>query len=87
MPKKTTFRDTFGIEYNDVLHASINVATILAEDYDRKHIRFRNKDYILHCDPDVRKTLGMYGEAKVIISYQERTTGYYALARLYRDSK
>lgn len=87
MPKKTTFRDTFGINYTDVISASIDTAILLSEDFDRGHLRFRNKDYILHCDPDVRRTLGLYGEAKVIISYQERTTGYYALARLYRDSK
>lgn len=84
---KTTFRDTFGIQYEDILSASLDISTILSEDFDRGHIRFKNKDYILHCDPTVRKTLGMYGEAKCIISYQERTTGYYALARLYRNSK
>lgn len=82
---KTTFRDTFGIEYEDVLSASLSTEYILAEDFDRGHIRWKNKDYILHCDPTVRKTLGLFGEAKCIVSFQERKTGYYALARLYRN--
>lgn len=83
---KTTFRDTFGIEYEDIISASLDIQYILAEDFDRKHIRFKNKDYILHCDQHVRKTLGLYGEAKCIISFQERKTGFYALARLYREN-
>lgn len=83
---KTTFRDTFGIEYEDIILASLDIQYILAEDFDRKHIRFKNKDYILHCDQHVRKTLRLYGEAKCIISFQERKTGFYALARLYREN-
>ena len=86
MANKTTFRDTFGIEYEDIISASLSVERILAEDFDRKHIRFKNKDYILHCDQTVKKTLGLYGEAKCIISFQERKTGFYALARLYREN-
>jgi hypothetical protein len=86
MAKRATFRDTFGIDYADVITSTLSVETILTDDFDRGHIRWKNKDYILHCDSTVRKTLGLFGEAKVIISFQERTTGFYALARLYRDS-
>jgi hypothetical protein len=81
-----TFRDTFGINHSDIISASLDIRTISIEDFDRKYINFRNKDYILHCDQHVRKTLALVGEAKCMISYQERKTGFYAMARLYRAS-
>ena len=85
-PYNNIFRETFGIKYPDVITAHLDTVTILAEDFDRRFIRYKNKDYILHCDQHVRKTLGLYGEAKCMVSFQERKTGFYALARLYRNS-
>jgi len=83
-----TFRQTFGINgHSDIISASLDVRTIYSDDYDRKHINYKGKDYILHCDSAVRKTLGLAGEAYCMVSYQERKTGFYALARLYRSSK
>lgn len=79
-----SFRDTFGINYADIITASLDTRLILSDDFDRRHIHYKGKDYILHCDPSVRKTLGLTGEALCLISYQERKTGFYALARLKR---
>jgi hypothetical protein len=81
----TLFRDTFGIDYPDIIKAYLDVYNVQTEDYDRGYIRYKNKDYILHCDQTVRKTLGLYGEAKCMVSFQERKTGFYAMARLYRE--
>lgn len=81
------FRETFGIDYPDVISAHLDTLSILAEDFDRRFIRYKNKDYILHCDQHVRTCLKQLGEAKCMVSFQERKTGFYALARLYRESK
>jgi len=79
------FRDTFGIEgYSDIISASLDKRVITAEDYDKRYISYKNKDYILHCDPAVRQMLGYMGDATCLVSYQERKTGFYAMARLYR---
>lgn len=80
-----TFRQTFGITgYSDVVKASLDTRTIYSYDFDAKHINYKGKDYILHCDSAVRQTLGLTGEAYCLVSYQERKTGLYAMARLYR---
>jgi hypothetical protein len=79
------FRQTFGITgYNDVIKASLDTRIITSEDFDKKNINYKGKDYILHCDAAVRQTLGLTGEAYCLVSYQERNSGLYAMARLYR---
>lgn len=80
------FRDTFGINYPDIISASLDKITILAEDFDHGNIMWKNKHYILHCDPAVRKTLGLCGEAVCMVSFQQRKNGFFALARLYRPT-
>ena len=83
-----SFRDTFGITgHNDIISASLDKRTLYSGDFDNRYINFKNKDYILHCDAAVKQTLGLYGSAECLISYQERTTGFYAMARLYRSAK
>lgn len=85
-PYSNIFRETFGIKYDDIVQAHLDTLIILTEDFDRRFIRYKNKDYILHCDQHVRTCLLRNGEAKCMVSFQERKTGYYALARLYRPT-
>ena len=86
------FRDTFGLfdpqtglRYKDVISCHLRPMWLTSEIHDQKIITDeQGAAYILHCDPLVRKELGMEGDALVMISYQRRTTGNYAMARLYR---
>lgn len=82
-----TFRHTFGIKHEDVISASLDKVLITSLDFDSKILVWKNNHYILHCDPAVRKTLGFYGEAECIVSFQHRKNGFFALARLYRTNK
>ena len=80
------FRQTFGVTgHNDILKASLDVRTIYDIDLNNRYINFKGKDYILHCDQHVRHLLNSAGSAYCIVSYQERKTGFYAMARLYRE--
>lgn len=82
-----TFRQTFGITgHSDIIKASLDVRTLYDVDFDKRHINYKGRDYILHCDNHVRQTLKNEGSAYCIVSYQERTTGFYALARLHRTT-
>jgi hypothetical protein len=82
-----TYRQTFGIAgHSDVVKASLDVRTIYDIDYNNRLLHYKGKDYILHCDNHVRQTLNNEGSAYCLVSYQERTTGFYAFARLYRSS-
>lgn len=82
-----SYRQTFGITgHTDIVKASLDVRTIYDTDYSNRLLNYKGKDYILHCDNHVRQTLKNEGSAYCLVSYQERTTGFYALARLYRSS-
>lgn len=80
------FRQTFGvIGHNDIIKAVLDVRTIYDIDLNNRYLNFKGRDYILHCDNHVRQTLKNEGSAYCIVSYQERTTGLYAMARLHRS--
>ena len=81
----TIFRDTFSSSHSDVISAVLDSRTIYEDDYKRRFIKYKNCDYILQCDATVRQTVKLTGEAYCLISYQQRTTGFYAMARLHRS--
>lgn len=90
----TNLRDTFGIIdkntgkiYPDILiyfleHQVITDIKILPNSviYDKDNVC-----YLLQMDSKLRRALKEHGIMKVIISFQRRTTGNIALARIYKE--
>lgn len=95
--KEAPIRDTFGVKdsdgnlYPDII--SYHLETLLVAKpflvwtkiYDSK-----GREYKLHRDSRLRQELGkLHGKErlKVIVSFQQRTTGNFAFARLYEENR
>jgi hypothetical protein len=88
------FRPTFGIidhetgkRYKDIILSFLHPHYITCQDFDNGFIWHNGQQYRLHCDKRVRIELGMEGYCKVLISFQIRTTGAYAIARVYNENE
>lgn len=87
-------RDTFGIIdgktgelYPDILSYHLGQDVFYPLHLSLKDIQERGNRYLLHMDSKLRRRLRNLKEAegqKVIISFQTRTTGRIALARIHR---
>lgn len=81
------FRETFGIigknniRYRDILEAYIEARIISVNDL---YIGFLKDIYQIHIDNKAYKEIMQNNEAKCIISYQKRTTGNFAMIRLFK---
>lgn len=82
-----TFRATFGITdeygrtYSDIVKAFLKSLPISTEDAHIGYITYAQQDYILQYDKPVALELSKTGLCSCIISFQHRTTGFYAIAR------
>lgn len=86
--------------YEDIIDYHLGTRLFTQASHKDKYILEKGIFYILHMDSKLRRrlhelsyptqlnlaTLGMETQ-KVIISFQHRTTGYIALARIYQENK
>lgn len=92
-------RDTFGIKeqktgkpYHDILTAFLQLRYITDKDLDngfifenpaKEEVTNTNDLFFLHCDGKLRRLLQQKQEVQCIISFQIRTTGNFAIARIF----
>lgn len=89
-------RDTFGIidpetgkQYKDVLSAFIKLEVIASSklQFNSTITDSRQNVYLLRMDSKTRKELKEAKVIQVIVSYQKRTDGNYAMARIYEPNE
>lgn len=80
-----------GKRYEDIISAHLQLRTLSFDEWylDRtvRESRDRQKLFLLLIDFALQKELTMKGSATVMISFQIRTTGCFAVARLYDKTK
>lgn len=86
-------RETFGIidpltkqKYKDIKRSFLELRRITKEDLLNREIlepSTRKAPYLLHTDLKVNRIIFNEGYCDCIVSYQERTTGRIALARIF----
>ena len=84
-------RETFGIidpltkkEYPDILKSFLLQLRITKENRLCKYIYLTENDpFLLHCDTKTKKIIKEKGFCDCIVSFQVRTTGKIALARVF----
>lgn len=91
-------RNTMGLydpitkqRYPDIISAHLQLRTLHFEEwyFDKaiRESRDRQKLYDLLIDFNLQRELIKHGRAAVIVSFQVRTTGLFAVARLWKESK
>jgi len=88
----SSFRETFGIlktngeKYKDIIGAYIDSRIVSINDLHAGFLRPSKNDYIytIHTDAETFHTIMNENEAHCVISYQRRTTGNFAMVRLYK---
>ena len=80
-----SLKDKEGKQYPDILTGFLLPQYLTSHDYDIGTLTNNGQTFSLHCTHDVRKELGLYGYASCLISYQVRTNGCYAIARLLQN--
>lgn len=84
-------RNTFGIaNHSDILGSHLQERTLSLEDYKRGSLnenRDRNKEYKLLVDHRTLEALYEKKTINAIVSFQRRTTGNFAVARIYQPTK
>lgn len=89
-------RDTFGIidpatgkQYDDIIFAFIHRDVISDSKLQFNSVLsdLKGETYSIQMDSKTRKKLKEEGLIEVIVSYQKRTTGNYAMVRIYRLDK
>lgn len=83
-------RNTFGKNYPDVISAYLSLRSLTVADIftDGGHIQEdsdRGKSFKLLLDNEAMKALAKQGRIAAIISFQVRTTGCFAVARLFKN--
>jgi hypothetical protein len=87
------FRATFGIldsngkQYPDIIRSFLELRYITKEDIMRGYLDASRFHYILHVDGKTGKEIERDGYAKCIISFQHRTTGLFAIVRLFEQER
>jgi len=84
-------RETFGIidpstkkPYKDILKSFLLQLRITKENRLCKYVYLTENDpYLLHCDTKTKKIIKEKGFCDCIVSFQVRTTGRIALARVF----
>lgn len=80
-----------GKRYEDIISAHLQLRTLSFDEWylDRvvRESRDRQKLFMLLIDFALQKELIQKGSATVMISFQIRTTGCFAVARLYEQTK
>lgn len=90
-------RNTFGLidpltkkRYEDILSAHLQLLYLSFETWNEcgslAESRDRNKDYAILIDHATLKELIQKGTIPCIVSFQRRTTGNYAVVRLFKTS-
>ncbi len=77
--------------YEDIISAHLQLRTLHFEEwyFDKaiRESRDRQKLYTLLIDFNLQKELVKEGRAAVMVSFQVRTTGCFAVARLWKETK
>ncbi len=73
-------------KFEDIIEAYLSTRYITVEDFDYGYLNVKGFNYRLICDKETKQSLGLDGFARVIVSFQHRTTGLYAIARIFRFS-
>lgn len=85
---KRTPRNTMGIDYPDIISAHLQLRRITEADfcsYTIAESKDRHKSYTLLIDFPVLAAIKQTGEASCLVSFQVRTSGCFAVARLWDE--
>jgi hypothetical protein len=93
---KVEDREDFGIynplgkKYADIISAHLQLRRLSTEDFYEGRIAEsgdRGKNYRLSLDKETAESILKNGEVAALVSFQVRTSGYVAVARLYKTKK
>lgn len=95
---KALFRTTFGIhnvrqhpdkqvKFHDIISSFVTPYNLSIEEVNRGYLRRQGCFYILHIDPILDKLFDEQDEVETIVSFQKRTNGFFAIARIPKDQQ
>lgn len=98
MSSNLSVRNTFGItnpltkqRYDDILNSHLELRRLLLEEWliDKKiaESKDRKKEYVVLLDFATQRKLLQNGIIDVLVSFQRRTTGNFAVVRLWNSAK
>lgn len=87
------FRETFGIlktngkPYKDIIGAYMRAQIVNVCDLHRGFLRPNPNEaiYAIHTDSETFNRINAENEAYCVVSFQRRTTGNFAMVRLYKE--
>lgn len=89
-PSSNSIRNTFGIDHSDIISAFLQARFLSVEDITNGYIREskdRQKRYILCMDYKAIQAHKANVDTKMLVSFQVRKDGCYAVTRIWKEQK